>query len=297
MKIWYDKNKLDLDSFKSEKFLFLPLFDINIIKKDNDFKNNLEWSEQIKDIVSYTTKEEADIIVFHDKLNQEISNYIEEEKPVLIFYNDDNDKPISSKLPNNFYIFRTSFYKSLKSRNEIALPAWSEDFKDYINVRSKNKVPIVSFCGAITHPVRSTAINQLQNKENIKTNFIIRNQFWAGAPHNKQARMEYIENIKHSDLVLCCRGAGNFSFRLYETLSMGKIPIIVNTDLCLPCDDVIEWDRFIVTSDNNIVDSILKFWSNTTKNEYIELQDYSRKIYDEYISPSGFTNYISTRKW
>ena len=40
MKIWYDKSKLDLNTFNQEKFLFLPLFDKEVVDRDYNFKNN-----------------------------------------------------------------------------------------------------------------------------------------------------------------------------------------------------------------------------------------------------------------
>ena len=38
MKIWYDKTKLDINNFKSEKFLLLPQYSNEVINRDNDFK-------------------------------------------------------------------------------------------------------------------------------------------------------------------------------------------------------------------------------------------------------------------
>ena len=35
---------------------------------------------------------------------------------------------------------------------------------------------------------------------------------------------------------LCVRGFGNFSFRLGETLMMGRIPILIDTECILPFD-------------------------------------------------------------
>ena len=38
----------------------------------------------------------------------------------------------------------------------------------------------------------------------------------------------------------CYRGAGNFSYRFYETLMMGRIPILVNTDCVFPFEDKVD---------------------------------------------------------
>tara|TARA_R100000664_G_scaffold34234_1_gene55433 strand:+ start:1032 stop:1919 length:888 start_codon:yes stop_codon:yes gene_type:complete len=292
MKIWYNKNKLNLNEFKSEKFLFLPLYDKKVINQNNDFSNN-NWSSQIKNTIEYTSIDEADYIVYHDKLDQGIVEYLQyTNKPIIAFFNDDSCKPISDKIPTNINVFRTSINKSKQKQNEYAMPAWSADFLFNGTVHKVTK-PVISFCGAITDPIRENCINKLENNKKIQIDFIIRRAFWGGNPHNLTLRREYIQNIKNSDMVLCCRGAGNFSYRLYETLSCGKIPIIVDTDLSLPCSDKIDWNKFIITTPDKINDDVNQWWASHNSESYMSLQSYSRYIYDTYLSPSGFAYYIS----
>ena len=294
MKIWYDKGKLNLNEFKSEKFLFLPLYSKEVIDQNNDFGNS-SWSDEIESIVEYTSIEDADYIVYHDKFNQDIIHYSQyNDKPILAFFNDDNCKPISDKIPSNIYVFRTSINKSKQKQNEFAMPAWSRDFKISGSSASFSSKPVVSFCGAITDPVRERCIHQLKNNPKLETDFIIRSAFWGGDPHNPTLRHEYIQNIKNSDMVLCCRGAGNFSYRLYETLSCGKIPIIVDTDISLPCSDKVKWDKFIITTPETINDDINSWWDSHNTDSYTTQQQYSRHVYDVYLSPSGFAYYLST---
>ena len=292
MKIWYDKNKLNLNEFKSEKFLFLPLFDKKVIDKSNDFHNN-DWTEGIRHNVQYTSIDDADYIVYHDKLDQGIAEYLQyTNKPILAFFNDDSCKPINDNIPKNVHVFRTSINKTKQKKNEFAMPAWSADFK-FTGTTYKCPRPVVSFCGAITDPVREKCIQQLEKNPKVKVDFIIRRSFWGGSPHDPTLRDEYIENIKNSDMVLCCRGAGNFSYRLYETLSCGKIPIIVDTDISLPCPDKVNWDKFIVTTPEKINDSINDWWSRHNVETYNIRQKYSRYVYETYLSPDGFAFYIS----
>ena len=289
MKIWYDKNKLNLNEFKSEKFLFLPLYKNNIVQQDKNFINN-NWD--IKPIFT-DNKNDADVLVYHDKLDSNIISYLDNtnNKPILAFYNDDNSKPINDSILEKVIVYRTSINRSKQKDNEYALPAWSVDFGK-ADIREKKDLTI-SFCGALTDPVRNNCIEKFKSNKNITTNFIIRNAFWGGKPHDKKIRDEYISNLKDSDLVLCCRGAGNFSYRLYETLSVGRIPIIIDTDISLPCSDVIDWNRFIFTTPENIDVKVVEWWNSLTNNEYIDLQNYSREIYEKILSPSGFFNYLS----
>lgn len=304
MKIWYDKLKLDLNTFKQEKFLFLPLFDKEVIDRDYNFKNN-KWVDAIADHVEYTSMEDADYFVYHDKFNDGVAEFIEttqsfKHKPILAFYNDDDSRPISKNLPNNLHVFRTSINREFQKNNEHALPAWSADLLgdcNSISIRDKRDKPVVSFCGALTHPCRLHAINTLANNDKIKTSFIIRNSFWGGNIHDPILREEYINNMRESDIVLCCRGAGNFSFRLYECMSLGKIPLILDTDLALPCSDVIDWEKtFIITQGDDINNVVNTFWENIQPTYYEKLQKHTRHLYNSLISPAGLTKYISKCK-
>ena len=290
MKIWFDKNDVDFNTFTQEQFLIAGEFNRDVVIKNKDF-NNVEWVEQIsKKVRIVENVQEADFILYPNKLDNQIHKYTKLNKQVLAFYNDDNDTPVKI---DNLTLFRTSIRQSKKNQNEHSMPAWSADFKPYIRYKNKQNIPIIGFCGAITHPIRQGVINNLQNNQQIRTNFIVRNQFWGGSVHNPALRNEYIDNMLNSDFIVCSRGAGNFSYRLYETLSMGKIPIILDTDISLPCQDVVDYNRFIVTSNpSDIVTMIINCWNSMSDEMYIDLQKYSRYVYDKYISPPGFTDYI-----
>lgn len=303
MKIWFNKEKIDFTKFKSEQFLLGPFYDLNVIALDKNFKNALySWIKSIGTIVTATSLEEADVYIYHDKLNTDIGEYIElakqHNKNIIAFYNDDNSTPIA--LPTNVKVYRTSILKSKQKENEYPLPAWSEDFytsRGNINIRSKGNKAVIGFCGAITHPIRNTAINLLKHNINIETNFLLRNSFWGGNIHNQDLRNEYINNILDSDFILCCRGAGNFSYRLYETMSLGRVPIIVDTDIALPCDDIIDWKTISiwVNDINCINEHINEFWNNITDVDYKKLQYKIRSTYEDYICPSGFALYLSNK--
>jgi len=97
--------------------------------------------------------------------------------------------------------------------------------------------------------LRSKALRVLARSPRVETRFILRSRYRAGA-NGSEARettsKEFYTNITESDYILCVRGGGNFSKRLYETLAMGRIPILVDTDCCLPLDSAISWDKHIV---------------------------------------------------
>jgi len=296
MKIWFDEIDVNFNSFTSEQFLLLPLFKDEVINKYNDFKDS-SWKRNIESFITFTSIEECDIVLYPKKFDKGIVHYLEisqkYNKIVYAFYNDDNSSPVQNF--NNLKLFRTSLYKSKKKSNEHALPAWSQDLlKENLIYRKKLKDPIVSFCGYLSNPIRSTALNILNRNPYIIKNFIIRSAFWGGNPHNPNIRKEYIDSVNNSDFVLCCRGAGNFSYRLYETMSCGRIPIIVDTDCAFPCEDKIQWESIglIVKDIDNINELLNTFWQSLTEEEYIYRQAIIRQTYKNFIAPDGFAQYL-----
>jgi hypothetical protein len=302
MNLWFDRNDVDFKAFCSEQFLLMPLFNDTVLTHNKDFVNCVNWKKDIENIVKFTDIENCDFILFPNKLNNNIYRYLElskkYNKKIIVFYNDDNDAPIA--LDKSIIVFRTSFYRSKKKINEFAMPAWSRDFNDYeaFKTRVKNKLPTVSFCGYISHPIRKTCLEFLKTNTNIEKEFIIRDMFWGGRIHDDIIRNDYVKSIVNSDMVLCTRGAGNFSYRFYETLSCGRIPVLVDTDCVLPCEDAVMWkDMCVYVSDpKNINEAIFSFWNNLELERYKELQTNIRHIYETYISPSGFAKYLETFK-
>ena len=67
--------------------------------------------------------------------------------------------------------------------------------------------------------------------------------------------MEFYENMVSSDYIVCVRGGGNFSVRLYETLAMGRIPIFINTDCLLPLNKSIDWKKHVVWIEREDIDT------------------------------------------
>lgn len=224
-------------------------------------------------------------------------------KSVIIFFNSDSDEEIPIE---NSYIFRTSFYRSARKSNEFALPGWSADFiKRYfasrLPRRQKSKKPIVSFCGYCpVDQIRSQAINLLAKSPLVKTNFIIRKEFWGGALQDGQlnlklagkVRKEYVDNLVDGDYVLCTRGGGNFSYRLYETLSCGRIPLLVDTDCVLPYENWIDWQKICLWVEakniNSIAEKVFRFHQALSAEQFRQLQQTCREIWEEWLSPQGF---------
>jgi hypothetical protein len=217
-------------------------------------------------------------------------------------------------------VFQTSLYCSSRRGSEYAQPAWSQDFVSAhlggsLPTRRKRQKPVVGFCGLAprrrgvlerfrAHPshtlVRAAALRFLERHDGVETNFVERERFLGGAivrgrvnlAAMQRVRREYVQNMVESDYVVCSRGAGNFSFRLYETLSCGRIPIFVDTDCVLPYHFALDWrDHCVWVEEEDlprIGEKVVEFHEQLSEQEFVDLQHHCRRLWERYISPEGF---------
>lgn len=91
---------------------------------------------------------------------------------------------------------------------------------------------------------------------------------------------------------IATRGGGNFSYRLYELLSCGRIPVFIDTDSVLPFDTLIDWKKHVVWVEKQKLSSIdrilLEFHRSKTPEELKQIQINNRRLYEDHISPIGF---------
>src|SRR5262249_33050404 len=144
---------------------------------------------------------------------------------------------------------------------------------------------------------RRQAIDALKHSDLVDTNFLLRSEFWAGAlgtnrENLQNVRRAYADNIAASDYTLCVRGAGNFSYRLYEVLSCGRIPVFVDTDCVLPYQDFVDWKKYCVWVDadelNSMGERIAEFHERLSPGDFVDLQHACRKFWIRWLSPEGF---------
>lgn len=228
----------------------------------------------------------------------------------------------------NSVVIRTSQYRSQKKENEIIVPAYAEDllsayFNDNLFLRQKSSLPIVGFAGwadlsfylrvktflkDFLKPAvrkkgiyfRRKAVNTLLQSTLVKSNLIIRN-FYSGHINTvrgdmNKLRREFINNMLNSDYVLCVKGDGNYSIRFYEALSMGRIPLFIDTECVLPLDDIIDYKEFCVFvnwSDINKIDKILSdFHKSLSEARFLEMQKKARYTFENYLRIDKFTQYL-----
>lgn len=236
----------------------------------------------------------ADAMVLVNNFKKELSNeardYIQHHadfaekmgKPLFIFSCGDFTDTIV--FDPRVWVFRYSLYRSSMQPRDISIPTSTEEPPaELISTKSKNKSPLVAFCGqgdyqtfkqqikyhvkvwrwiliSFVKPMarariigvywRKQMMHTCEHSPLVKTNFIVRRSFSANAKSIEldpaQARREYLETTAHADFVLAPKGDGNYSNRFLKTLAFGRIPVLVDTDVVLPLEESIDYDSVIV---------------------------------------------------
>jgi len=106
--------------------------------------------------------------------------------------------------------------------------------------------------------LRQQVLRSLANDPRVTSNFVIRERYRGGLVTKEDrrdptqpTRTEFLENLRGSDYTVCIRGGGNFSVRLFETLSFGRLPLVVDTDSVLPWPADPFWSQSAVIVDGD----------------------------------------------
>lgn len=225
-------------------------------------------------------------VIFSDNENNfsgllaEISEkYLVSTKWVLLFVIADYEK----KYPfyPNLILFRTSLRSSLRRANEHPLPYVWENYNTPFDPIETVK-PKVGFCG-LASKSRRKLLRVFEKENRIETNFIIRDKFWGGKAHDASLKKDFDEIMQFNPFILCQRGKGNFSMRFYQTLSAGRIPVLINTDMILPFENEIDWENLIVLGKNK-TDCLQQVVVAFETGRYKQMQQDCRRIFEAYFS-------------
>lgn len=213
-----------------------------------------------------------------------ISRYQNSNKKIIIFLITDCAEKFN--IPKNVRLLRTSLDPKKIGSREFLLPYVWEGFINGFTPLDKGQILKAGFCGLNNHH-RKGLLQALQNAPDIESNFIIRDQFWGGAPHDPRLVKDFSDSLKKNHFQACDRGRGNFSMRFYQTLSAGRIPLVSHNEMPLPFENLIQWDEVIIRGES--ADEVLeKIRLLKGSGEIINKQIRCRQIYSEYFSPNEF---------
>ena len=150
-----------------------------------------------------------------------------------------------------------------------------------------------------TSLLRARAMRVLARSPLVVTRFIARSQYRAGANDTdtlERTATEFYANIASTDYTLCVRGGGNFSKRFYETLAVGRIPVLVDTDCLLPFESVLKWGDYIVRVPAgelaNLPKAVAGHFSAHGSSGLAELKRRCRKLWEAKLAFGAFHRHL-----
>ena len=131
-------------------------------------------------------------------------------------------------------------------------------------------------------------LDKMSKSIKLDCNFILRKKYRAkekNAGNRKDSTLEFFTNIQNNLYIFCLRGNGNFSIRFYEALIMGRIPVLVDTDVRLPFANTINWSKHcLLVSEKNLLEKIVSFHNAKSQVELEAMQFGNRKLIKEKLN-------------
>ncbi len=109
-------------------------------------------------------------------------------------------------------------------------------------------------------------------------------------------RKEFVDNLLQSDYGLDIRGDANASTRLFEMLSLGRIPVIVDTERNVPFSDKVNYRSFALIVDfrelPHLAERIAAFHRSLTPEEFKSMQLRARAAFRDYFRVDALTAHL-----
>jgi len=190
-------------------------------------------------------------------------------------------------LPPDTLVFSASEHVRSKNPNMIPIPAICSPIP---NVVHRNKRTFAGFVGSYTHPVR----HLLHSLYNTVNGYKFSVQQWSNQVRPSRV-YEFIEVTSECKFTLCPSGYGNTSFRLYECMQLGSVPVYISDDFHLPWSDEINWSEFSVLVDIKDIENLDDILKGVSEEKYQDMLDVVKKIYDDYFTLGSLYSNIIRR--
>lgn len=147
---------------------------------------------------------------------------------------------------------------------------------------------------------REKALAVLSRSPLVRMNLRVRSSFSA-SPKTAEGDMgklreEMVDLILESDYALDVRGDSNASTRLFEILSLGRIPVIVDTERNFPFSEQVDYSSFALIVDfrdlDELPERIAQFHRAVSPERYEEMQRNARDAYVNYFRIDALMRHI-----
>ena len=215
---------------------------------------------------------------------QPFLNSLDQNKKYFTILQHD-DAPLH-KLPKDTLCFGAG--GNYQGNNVIPIPLICSPLN--VEYTEQDRSVLVSFVGSNTHNIRVKIANNFSQKDDC---FIYIKNWSPAVPQNDFYL--FLDTAVKSKYMLCPRGYGLNSFRLYECFQLGCVPVIISDQFYLPWTDELNWDDFAVLIHENEIDTAYKKLKSIPDEKYKKMKQIGKEIYKQYFSMDGMYQNILKR--
>ncbi len=241
--------------------------------KDKESKRKLipvHWTA----VYNYRAKEGLGIGTPNGKLREQLQIYLDSlDRNESYFIVCTHDDAPNENLPPNTLVFGAG-----GNSNKIDVPIPLTCAK-HQNITDRMKVIPVSFVGSVTHNIRFSLLNELNGKQGV----FINASHWSSDVSNE--KIDLFKTVTEQSIFsLCPRGYGSTSYRLYEAMQLGAIPVYVSDSHMLPWNDEIDWNEFCIVKNDLSISLLHQELMSMSGTKIRKMQDRLSTVWDEYFS-------------
>lgn len=157
----------------------------------------------------------------------------------------------------------------------IPIPLVCSPIKNEVKPKVEKDI-FCSFVGSITHPIRNIMYQVLINNPK----YVISAKNWTSSVSENDFN-NFINITSRSIFGLAPRGYGKTSFRLYECMQLGTIPVYIYDDKFIPFEDDIDWNEFSVLIGINDLQNLDNILCSYTDDRIKQMQNNLYKYWIE----------------
>jgi len=217
-----------------------------------------------------------------------LQNYLEKLNPEDKFFTvcQHDDAP-SEKLPPDTLVFSAGGNSNIG--NIIPIPLICSSIIGNEKIQAKEKDIFCSFVGSNTHRIRK----KLQIYSNDPKYFFKMDQ-WKNTIEQSIMQL-FIDVTSRSKFTLCPRGYGKTSFRLYESMQLGSVPVYVSDEHYLPWQRYIDWEDICILIKEEEISKMDIILQNVSDDRYEYMLSKISRLYEENFSLDGACRRIIER--
>ena len=139
---------------------------------------------------------------------------------------------------------------------------------------------LFSFVGTMTHPVRRSVLALRHERAYIEQNKV--DMFTVDSAQIRGRKREFAQVLGRSKFVICPRGMGTASIRMFESLRLGRVPVIISDGWVEPSGP--DWSCFSLRVREDEVASVPALLEEN-EHRWPEMSRAARQAHDDWFGP------------